>query len=69
MYQSNHTMQERDASLVLQQFQPKIKWKSAKNILDIGCGPGDFTVNYLLPLASRQAEVVRKKNYFYAFEE
>ncbi len=67
VYHSYHGMQDRDASLVLREYQSKMKWNHRHKILDIGCGPGDLTVNYLLPLVPKNGELVRllkKKNYY-----
>lgn len=54
-----------------------MKWSNRHKILDIGCGPGDFTFSYLLPLIPKDGEVViysedylhyylyKKKNYIF----
>lgn len=51
-------MQDRDADMALQKYKPKMKWNSKQKILDIGCGPGDLTYNYLLPLIPSNGEMV-----------
>lgn len=57
LYHSNHKWQDHEAHLVLRQYQHKMKWSNRHKILDIGCGPGDFTFSYLLPLIPKDGEV------------
>nr|BAU79434.1 juvenile hormone acid O-methyltransferase [Planococcus kraunhiae] len=57
-YYSYHGMQDRDADIALQKYKPKMKWNSKHKILDIGCGPGDLTYNYLLPLIPSNGEML-----------
>ncbi|XP_065206423.1 juvenile hormone acid O-methyltransferase-like [Planococcus citri] len=57
-YHAYHAVQARDVDMLLQEFKSKIKWSSKQKIIDIGCGPGDTTCNYLLPLIPRDAELL-----------
>lgn len=56
-------MQDRDVNLVLQKYKQKMKWCNRHRILDIGCGPGDLSVNYLLPLIPKNGQMVKVKYY------
>ncbi|XP_065209418.1 juvenile hormone acid O-methyltransferase-like isoform X2 [Planococcus citri] len=57
-YLSNHSLQVRDADEVLQKFKSEIKWKRGQKAIDIGCGPGDVTHDYLLPILPNDAELL-----------
>ncbi|XP_065209484.1 juvenile hormone acid O-methyltransferase-like isoform X2 [Planococcus citri] len=57
-YHSNHSLQVRDTSTLLQKFKSQIKWSSGQKIIDVGCGPGDVTYEYLLPLIPDDAELL-----------
>ena len=52
LYQRANSLQRRDAKQVLDEFAHMIQWRSDGNdsLLDIGCGSGDVTIDYILPL-------------------
>lgn len=51
-------MQDRDATRAIRRYTPKMKWYDRHKVLDIGCGPGDLTVNYLLPFIPKNGQMV-----------
>jgi len=57
-YFSNHSVQVQGVERLLQKFTPKMKWTNQHKIIDIGCGPGDVTHNFLLPLIPTDGELV-----------
>lgn len=52
LYQRSNGVQRRDAKQVLDEFAPLFRWRSdgQDSLLDIGCGTGDVTIDYVLPL-------------------
>jgi juvenile hormone-III synthase len=50
LYKKSNGVQRRDAKKVLDEFSHLLKWNGSDTILDIGCGSGDVTVDYVLPI-------------------
>lgn len=52
LYQRSNGVQRRDAKQVLDEFSHLFQWRSDGKdlVLDIGCGSGDVTVDYILPI-------------------
>lgn len=48
LYVQNNDLQQRSAEDTLNRFIDKMTWKYNEIILDLGCGPGDVTINILL---------------------
>ena len=57
-YFSNHTLQFRDAGNLLKKFKSFIRWDNALKVIDIGCGPGDITHDFLSSLIQSDAQLV-----------
>lgn len=47
-YRNANNLQRKDAQDVLNQLGFLIKWKGKPSVLDIGCGPGDVTIDFVL---------------------
>lgn len=52
LYQRSNGVQRRDAKQVLDEFAPLFRWRAdgQDSLLDIGCGTGDVTIDFVLPL-------------------
>lgn len=52
LYQRSNGLQRRDARQVLEEFSSMLQWREngRDSVLDVGCGSGDVTIDYLLPL-------------------
>lgn len=52
LYQHSNELQRNDARQILQQFSHLFDWKNngTDTLLDIGCGSGNVTIDYILPL-------------------
>lgn len=52
LYQRSNGVQRRDAKQVLEEYSHLFRWRSdgKDSLLDIGCGTGDVTIDYILPL-------------------
>lgn len=76
LYQRSNGQQRRDAELLINEFANIFRWRSdgCDSILDIGCGSGDVTMDFLLPilpknfsrltgfdLSTKMVEYARKK--------
>lgn len=55
LYHRSNDVQRRDAKQVLDEFAHLIQWRNdgKDSLLDIGCGTGDVTIDYILPLMPR----------------
>lgn len=49
LYQRSNELQRVDTKLVLSEYAPLIKWNGFDTVMDVGCGTGDVTVDFLLP--------------------
>lgn len=52
LYQRANNLQRRDAKQVLEEFSSIVQWRpdGDDSLLDIGCGSGDVTIDFILPL-------------------
>uniref|UniRef100_A0A0K8TS48 Putative juvenile hormone acid methyltransferase n=1 Tax=Tabanus bromius TaxID=304241 RepID=A0A0K8TS48_TABBR len=52
LYARANSVQRRDAKQILEEFADIIRWRTDKrdSLLDIGCGSGDVTMDYIVPL-------------------
>lgn len=51
LYQRSNGLQRRDAKQVIEEFAQVLQWQSDDDsLLDIGCGCGDVTIDYILPV-------------------
>lgn len=50
LYKASNELQRTDNKLVLEEFKDLLNFKKNDNLLDIGCGSGDVTVDMILPL-------------------
>lgn len=52
LYHRSNDVQRRDAKQVLDEFAHMLQWREdgQDSVLDIGCGTGDVTIDYILPL-------------------
>jgi juvenile hormone-III synthase len=49
LYKKSNALQRRDAKKVLEEFGHLIQWNGDDSVLDVGCGSGDVTVDFVLP--------------------
>jgi juvenile hormone-III synthase len=49
LYKKSNALQRRDAKKVLEEFAHLIQWNGGDSVLDVGCGSGDVTVDFVLP--------------------
>lgn len=51
-YSRTNGLQRRDAKQIIDEFAPLIRWRAdgRDSLLDIGCGCGDVTIDYIRPL-------------------
>lgn len=52
LYQRSNGLQRRDAKQVIEEFAQVMQWRSdgQDSLMDIGCGCGDVTIDYILPI-------------------
>lgn len=52
LYQDANKMQRRDAEQLIKEYANILKWRpdGSDSILDIGCGSGDVTIDFVLPI-------------------
>lgn len=52
LYKRSNGLQRRDAKQTIDEFSPALQWRSdgCDSLLDIGCGSGDVTIDFLLPI-------------------
>lgn len=50
LYQRSNGLQRRDAKQVLDEFGHVLQWRGGDSLLDIGCGSGDVTIDFILPI-------------------
>lgn len=52
LYHQSNGLQRRDAEQIINEYAQILQWRSdgGDSILDIGCGSGDVTIDYLLPI-------------------
>lgn len=52
LYQRSNGLQRRDAEQVLNEFSSVFQWRidGCDSLLDIGCGTGDVTIDFILPI-------------------
>lgn len=50
-YTQANRIQRRDADQLLEEYSKIIRWRNngTETVLDIGCGPGDITIDFILP--------------------
>lgn len=55
LYQRSNGLQRRDAKLVIDNFAQLLQWRpdGQDSLLDVGCGSGDVTIDYILPMLPR----------------
>lgn len=51
LYQRANPLQRKDAKQMMDEYSPRFKWRpdGRDSLLDIGCGSGDVTVDFILP--------------------
>lgn len=59
-YAQYNLMQIRDSTTIMKEYANVLNWTDYENVLDVGCGPGDVTVNLILPLMSSKSQLVKK---------
>lgn len=52
LYKRSNGLQRRDAQQVIDEFGQVLQWRSdgGDSLLDVGCGSGDVTIDFLLPI-------------------
>lgn len=52
LYKHSNGLQRRDAKQVIDEFSHVLQWRSdgCDSLLDVGCGSGDVTIDFLLPI-------------------
>lgn len=58
IYINANTLQKKDAIDFLEERFGTLKWTTGERVLDIGCGPGDVTVDILFPLLPKDTTLV-----------
>ncbi|XP_054260266.1 juvenile hormone acid O-methyltransferase-like [Macrosteles quadrilineatus] len=58
LYSLYNSMQRQDTETVLAEFTTRLSWTEGELVLDIGCGPGDVTVEVLMPRLPVSAKLV-----------
>lgn len=55
LYQRSNGLQRRDAKQAIEEFGPVMQWRADgyDSLLDIGCGCGDVTIDFILPILPR----------------
>ena len=56
LYKRSNTLQRRDAKQVLDEYAHLMQWRpdETDSLLDIGCGSGDVTIDYILPILPKK---------------
>lgn len=56
LYHQSNGLQRRDAEQIITEFASIMHWRSdgGDSVLDIGCGSGDVTIDYLLPVLPKK---------------
>lgn len=51
LYHEAHELQRKDAADIIEEFAPKIQWRTdgLDTLIDIGSGPGDVVVDFIYP--------------------
>lgn len=51
VYDQSNNLQRQEVRKLLQKYKNKIIWRrDGKDLLDIGCGSGNITIDFLLPM-------------------
>ncbi|XP_031348452.1 juvenile hormone acid O-methyltransferase-like, partial [Photinus pyralis] len=58
LFQKSSVIAQRDAQEVMDRVREMVKWKENCNVLDIGCGTGNVTHDFLLPILPKSTKVV-----------
>lgn len=58
LYARVNELWKNDTRAVLDKFSPYINWNETDTLLDIGCGPGDVTMDLLVPRMPNDFETV-----------
>ncbi|XP_026465527.1 juvenile hormone acid O-methyltransferase-like [Ctenocephalides felis] len=58
LYSRSNISQRRDAKEIIKEFAPRIHWSlnGRDTLLDIGCGTGDVTVDFVVPIMPKDYE-------------
>ncbi|XP_061394070.1 juvenile hormone acid O-methyltransferase-like [Musca vetustissima] len=58
LYHKSHSSVKKDAGQLLRKFASKLQWRpdGGDSVLEIGCGPGDVSMDYVYPLMPENIE-------------
>ncbi|XP_075224343.1 juvenile hormone acid methyltransferase [Lycorma delicatula] len=57
LYAQSNSNQYKDNEKILQEYKNKLNWVENEQILDIGCGTGNTTVDLILPIIPKSASL------------
>lgn len=58
LFRKHSTLAQRDGEYVMTKIQKMMVWKDNCNVLDIGCGTGNVTHDFLLPILPKSTNTV-----------
>lgn len=65
LYVKANGLQQRDVLQIISEYVEKMTWNPNEIVMDLGCGPGDVTINILYPVFKNK---IRQMVSFEAFE-